>query len=91
MEGPAEDTVGRGAEEERKEETLVHDPGYPCRQVVQPGGIGLALYFRCGKASAGEELPLFLPMPSFMASADGEQGARYDFLCPTFGSDSFPL
>ena len=37
-----------------------------------------------GELGAGEELPLFLPTPSFMASADENWGAGYDFLRSSF-------
>jgi len=40
---------------------------------------------------AREELPLFLPAPSFMASADEDKEAGHAFLCSFFCSGSFPL
>ena len=53
MEGPAEDTVGGGAEGDRKEEEPVKDPGPPGGREVWAGGTGLPLHHGCWKVGAG--------------------------------------
>jgi len=42
-----------------------------------------------GELSAGEELPQFLPAPSFMAPADDDWGASCTFFCFSLLSLSF--
>jgi len=53
VEGPAEDTVGRGAEGDWEVEEPVEDPGPPDGGEVRAGGTGLPLHHGCGKPRAG--------------------------------------
>jgi len=44
-----------------------------------------------GEFGAGEELPLFLPTPSFMASVDEDQRLGHGFACSSFCSVTLSL
>ena len=55
MEGPAEDTVGGGAEGYWEMEEPVEDPGPPGGREVWAGGTGLPLHHGCWKVVPGEE------------------------------------
>ena len=52
VEGPAEDPVGGGVEGKREVQEPVEGRRPPGRWTMQPGSIGLPLYYTCGKASA---------------------------------------
>ena len=54
MEGPAEDTVGGGAEGDREVEEPVENPEPPGGREVRAGGVGLPLHHECGKVGAGQ-------------------------------------
>jgi len=45
VEGPAGDPVGRGVERKLEGKEPFHNPGPPCRRVMQPGGTALPLYY----------------------------------------------
>jgi len=53
VKSPAEDPVGRDAEEDGKGEEAIHGAGPLCRWEMQPGGTRLPLHYGCGKTGSG--------------------------------------